>query len=320
MNTLKIKSGAYALLLLGSCVMLFISSFPHQALAISLKHNSVISDKTLKLGDIFDDLDSYSADRILGLAPRPGQEMVLNARTLMRISRAMDLSWKPENSAQYISLTRAATLIDRDMIEETLRAALQDKGLSGNYNIIFPRSVQDIILPLDQAPTSEISSLSIQLDKNWFEATLVAPSKNNPLETRKIRGTIERLVEIPVLKNNIRHGTVISRHDLDFISVNEKHVKGNLLLDEQDIIGLTPRRVLLAGKPIKDNEVVIPKIVSRGDLVTMIFRAGGLSLTAKGKALEHGAKGDTIRLVNASSHKTVQGLITARNEVLVENF
>ena len=94
---------------------------------------------------------------------------------------------------------------------------------------------------------------------------------------------------------------------------------GTPMLNRAAMIGMTPRRFILAGRPLRSGDMVAPKIVSRGDLVTVLLNQGPLSLTAKGKALENGAKGDVIRVVNVSSNVTIEALVTGVNEVRVDS-
>ena len=79
--------------------------------------------------------------------------------------------------------------------------------------------------------------------------------------------------------------------------------------------GLTPRRMIAAGKPVKANDVQAPRIVARGEAVTLIYKAGALNLTARGKALEFGAKGDVIRVVNTQSNRSIDAIVTGDQEV-----
>ena len=80
------------------------------ALAASLKDSAVVETDTLTLGDLFDGLD-HNRDYVLGAAPQPGQDMVLGARTLYRIAKAMNLPWRPSNAAEQITVRRTATVI-----------------------------------------------------------------------------------------------------------------------------------------------------------------------------------------------------------------
>lgn len=313
-----------ALGILGISAMGLALLTPQTASAVSLRHHSVVTGHTITLGDIFGGLEGaalkHKADRVIGASPRPGQDMVLNARTLMRIAMALDLPWRPTSAADQVVLRRAATLIDRDLIEERLRESLEDEGVEGNYNLIIPNEMSEVILPADMDKTIEITSMRYNPEYNRFEAELAAPSATNPVQKINVHGTVERLVDIPVLRSTLRAGDIIGQRDIDFISLPERRVKHNIILDPQDVIGLTPRRLVLADKPLKSDDLEAPRIVARGENVTMIFRQGPLLLTAQGKALEFGAKGDAIRVVNLSSSKTVEAIVSAEKEVTVKSF
>ncbi|GJL84369.1 MAG: flagellar basal body P-ring biosynthesis protein FlgA [Micavibrio sp.] len=301
-------------LFMGTMLLLTAS---HSAHAVDLRQNSVITDNTIKLGDVFYGL-SGDADKVLGPAPRPGTEMVLNARTLMRIAIALDLPWRPASSADYVVLSRAATLVDREQIENGLKEALIEKGLKGNYNLKFADGNTDIILPQGQPGTIEITSISFDPKKDWFEADIVAPSKNNPIHRARLSGQVERLTSVPVLSDTLHKGTIIGKRDIEFVDLPSRSVNHDYIRNADDLRGMTPRRILHAGKPIQTSEIQAPRIVERGDFVTMIFEDGMLSLTAKGKALENGAKGDFIRVVNTGSNRTVEAVVTAEREVTVQ--
>lgn len=318
MNEKTLKRQCTAVITFALIAILMIAH-SQSAAALSLKQNSVITGETITLGDIFQGL-SHDEGKVLGPAPRPGHDIVLNARTLMRIALALDLPWRPASSADYVVLSRAASVVERDTVETALKEELSHKGISGLYNLIIPSEMVDIILPLDQPATVEVSDLRIKRENNWFEATLNAPSKDNPLHRSRISGKIEPLSEIPVLKEAMRAGTVIGKHDIEMITVSNRSLGADLVVSAADLIGTTPRRLITPGQPVKVIEIEAPKIVERGEFVTMIFNRGPLQLTARGKALENGAKGDTIRVVNTSSNKTVEGLVTASKEVTVQNF
>lgn len=318
MKRMTITRQCTAIIILALCLLLAIS-YPGNASAISLKHDSVISGNMIKLGDVFDGLP-HSADKILGAAPRPGQDMILNARTLLRISLAMDLPWKPQSSADYVTLRRAATLVDRDTIESAIREKLSEKGLSGEYNIVIPPEKSEIILPASEPAQMEITSININRKNNWFEAKIVAPSQSNPIHRTRISGTYERLVDVPVLTEAMRAGMIIGRHDIEFIKMPERYLSSDMLIKAASLIGTTPRRMLTAGKPIKATEIQEPKIVERGEYVTVKFAHGPLQLTTRAKALENGARGDTIRVVNTNSNKTLEAIVTASKEVTVKTF
>ncbi len=91
----------------------------------------------------------------------------------------------------------------------------------------------------------------------------------------------------------------------------------NILTNIDDLIGQTPRRGISALKPIKTSDVHAPIVVKKGDLVVMTLKKGPLNLTTKGKALDSGAKGDIVRILNTSSHQTIEAEITGPQKVNV---
>lgn len=307
-----------AVIITALCILLAIV-YPQTASAINLKHNSVVTDDTLTLGDIFHGLP-HSEEKVLGAAPRPGSEMVLNARTLMRIALAMDLAWRPQNSAEYIVVSRAATLIERDTLESAIKSKLKSEGVTGNYKLLIPNEMAEIVLPEDQPAEIVITDVKVKHDRNWFEASVVAPSVENPIYRSRITGSIQKMVNVPVLKSPLRSGSIIGKHDIETITIPEKSLPQNIALNASELIGTTPRRMLSSGEPVKINEIEAPKLVERGDAITMTFKRGALELTAKGKALENGAIGDTIRVVNTGSKKTLEAIVTASQEVSIQSF
>ncbi len=302
------------ILIIALCVLT--PSFAH---AVGLKENSVVTDEYIRLGDVFYGL-SHNEDKVIGSAPAPGQDMVLNARILLKISKKMGLSWRPSSSMQRVTLTRQGTVIDRELIEANLKEQLQNKGLSGSYELIFTSTLSPIILPPEMEATMDVTDLNIKPDRNWFEATIIAPSKDNPIQRQHVSGTIQRMISVPVIRGALRKGDIIGARDIEMVEIREQSLKSNIILSSEDLIGLTPRRMLSPGKPIKDMDVEAPIIVKRGEFVTMYFNNGPLQLTARGKAMENGAKDDLIRVTNVASSKTIEAKVTNTREVHVSAF
>lgn len=288
--------------------------YPQTAAAVGLNHNSVITDKTIKAGDVFTGLNE-KADKVIGPAPLPGQDMVLNARTLLRIAMALDLPWRPETSMEQVVLTSAATVIDEETIESAIRGALEEKGIKGRYTITLDGEGHSMTLPHGTSPVVEVVAMDVKPEANWFEARLVAPSKDRPLSTAKVVGRIQRMTEVPVLRSGLNNGDIIGARDIEMMEIPDRSLNGDIILKAEDLIGMTPRRVVVAAQPIQFNQIESPRMVARGDIVTMIFKEGPLQLTAQGKALENGARGDKIRVVNVSSSKTILAEVSNTKEV-----
>lgn len=286
------------------------------AYAMGLRENSVVTDSSIKLGDIFYGLEK-DEDKVLGVAPAPGQELVLDANTLLRIAVALDLSWRPTRSNETITLRRQATIIEQDAIQAALKEKLAEENVSDNFMVKLPVEYQKIILPYDQPATLEVTDLKLDSDKKMFTAMISAPSADNPIQKFAINGAIEPVIKVPALVENLQNGRVIQESDIEMIEISEKDYSRDLFMDAQQLVGLTARRMILGGRPIHTTELISPQIVGRGDIVTLSLNDGVLNLTTQAKALENGAIGDMIRVVNTASNQTLQAQVTGERAVQI---
>jgi len=293
--------------------------YAQSASAVALKNYTEIEDNVIRLGDIFDGVP-HSADRILGAAPLPGQDITLNARTLFRVALALDLDWKPKSGTDYVVIRRAGTIVDEQTVLSALENALKDNGAYGHFKINIPGEHIQVTLPTNQPANVEIADINFNSARKTFEATLFAPSKANPELNRRISGSIENLIRVPTLKSTLNKGDVIRAKDITYTDIPERFLKQDIITKAEHLTGTTPRRYLSPSEPIKANDIEYPKIVQRGEAITMIFKQGPLQLTARGKALENGAKGDLIRVVNTGSNQTIDAIITAEKEVTVQTY
>ncbi len=90
-----------------------------------------------------------------------------------------------------------------------------------------------------------------------------------------------------------------------------------LASDPAELVGLRTRQPLAAGAPIALGQLERTPLVHRGDVVNMICVAGGMKITAKGKAEQTGYKDGLIRLTNLASKREVFGKILSQGTVLV---
>jgi len=300
-------------------IIILLTCVPTLAQAESLRQQAIIQDDVIRLGDLFNGLDR-NEDHVLGTAPQPGKDIVLSARTLQRVAVAMGLSWRPVSTRDSITVKRAATIIEEDIVKSHIRDALLAEGISGNYDLILTSGSSTIILPPSMRGTADVTKLQHDPETGWFSATLAAPSRDEPEVEAHFSGKIERLSEVPVLRDTVRNGMVIGERDIDIITIPSRLLNHDVILRAEDLKGLTPRRMIAAGKPIKEQDVESPRIVERGENVTVIYQNGPLRLTATGKALEYGAKGDIIRVVNNQTSQSIDATVSGKREVTVATF
>ena len=87
--------------------------------------------------------------------------------------------------------------------------------------------------------------------------------------------------------------------------------------DPDAVIGQAARRPLRAGAAIGARDVSAPQVVRANEVVTLTYENGGVSLSLRGKALSGGGVGDAINVLNVTSKKTIQAVVSGPGQALV---
>jgi flagella basal body P-ring formation protein FlgA len=61
------------------------------------------------------------------------------------------------------------------------------------------------------------------------------------------------------------------------------------------------------------------ELVQRGDPVTLVYEVPGILLTMRGKALDAGAEGDLVSVVNGQTKRTLQGKVSGPGRVTISS-
>ncbi|USI71980.1 flagellar basal body P-ring formation chaperone FlgA [Sphingomonas morindae] len=74
---------------------------------------------------------------------------------------------------------------------------------------------------------------------------------------------------------------------------------------------------LAEGMPVRAGDIRPVQQVRRGDTVAIAYRAGPLSITAQGRALNGGALGDPVRVLSAATRQTLDTVVDGPGRVRV---
>jgi flagella basal body P-ring formation protein FlgA len=85
----------------------------------------------------------------------------------------------------------------------------------------------------------------------------------------------------------------------------------------EQIIGMELTRSLDAGSTIGVNQLRPPKVIKRGQQVTLVAGAGNLQVRMQGKALGDATAGERVRVTNLSSNQQVEGIANSDGTVSV---
>ena len=83
------------------------------------------------------------------------------------------------------------------------------------------------------------------------------------------------------------------------------------------VLGQALRVAVQAGRPLRVDDLTAPEVVARNQLIKLHYALGGMTIAADGRALDAGAAGQSVRVMNLSSRGTVQGVVLPDGSVQV---
>jgi flagella basal body P-ring formation protein FlgA len=119
-----------------------------------------------------------------------------------------------------------------------------------------------------------------------------------------------------VAAHAIVSGSVLTAGDVRTEQHDMTELPPGYLDDPAIAVGRTAARPILGGAILSIQQLVASRAVQRGQTVTLVADAGGISIRMAGRALSDGLVNQRVRVQNLSSGKVVEGI--ARSEQVVE--
>lgn len=119
-------------------------------------------------------------------------------------------------------------------------------------------------------------------------------------------------VPLPVLSHDVERGALLGA--ADFV-LEERPLPPGPIAGPGQILGKEATRRLAAGTLVRASDVAEPRLVRRGEPVTLSIRSGSLLIRAQGRALNDGRKGDLVRVVALPTSRTLDGIVEGSGAV-----
>lgn len=282
-----------------------------------LRPHVLVNGRDVRLGDLFDGAGRY-ADKTVAYAPAPGRKLTLEPSWLRRVARAYGVRWRPTSSLDQTVIERRSVVVDTTQIQDAiLREARRKNKITGKLEVVLDNRILQLHLPVDMPASVSIRSLTQDPRTSRFSALIFAPDPRPGAIRMTITGELHRMMDVPVLARRAAPGDIISASDIEWISVRGNRLSSHVILDDAKLVGMSPKRPITENRPIRIGEIRMPILVKKGARVTVTYQTPFLQLTATGKSLQNGAKGDTIRVRNLRSNTTIDATVISTGRVAV---
>jgi flagella basal body P-ring formation protein FlgA len=286
--------------------------------SVSLRENISVDSTYIRLSDLFTNVPEDKADTAVAYAPKPGRRAAFDARWLYRVARAYGLEWRPLSADLRTLVSRDSIIVQKQEILEAIQDALVHYDLPDNPMVELSNRNLRVHVPSNILPEVRIEDITFNARSNRFGAVVAIGEKDmNVVERIRVSGQVHRMLEIPTLSRRLAKGEIITEHDITWVKARADRTQRNVIVNAEDIIGMTPKRGLQAERPIRATDIQRPVIVPKGSIVTIILKKPGMTLTATGRAMQNGADGETIRVNNAKTKRTIEAIVIGSGMVTV---
>jgi flagella basal body P-ring formation protein FlgA len=278
----------------------------------TLRRETTVVGEVVRIGDLVENAGAVAAVPIFR-APDLGQTGSVPAARVLDAIRPHHIIWLNTRGLDEVLVTRASRAIAGKEIEARLLRALG--GQPGLSDLKDPAaSFDNEVRPIYIEPNAELSIARLAYDPRTrrFDVAFDLPTSTGRRAAMRVTGTLVETVEAAVPVRAIAAGDLLKASDV----VVERRPKTEAAAVE-DVVGYAAKRALRVGEVIRAADVTKPELVGRNETVLISFEAPGMVLSLRGKALESGALGDVVNVLNTQSKRTLHATVSGPGRVTV---
>jgi flagella basal body P-ring formation protein FlgA len=286
----------------------------------SLRAETVVTGNVVRIGDLIENA-GIVANTPIFRAPALGQTGIVTATQVLDAVRSHALVGIDPGDVSEIRVTRASRAIAPHEIETILAASLARTyglGAASDVAFEFDRTLRTVQVGPGVTAAGHIEQLRYDLHTGRFDALFAVSGA--PAARMRLSGNAFTTSEAVTLSRSLARGEIVRVSDLALKRIPRSQIAPDTITDPEQAIGRAARDAIGAGKALRTSELVKPQLVQRNDSVTLVYQVPGITLAVRGKAMDGGAEGDLIDVVNVQSNRTVRGAISGPGRVSVTSI
>ncbi|KAB1073879.1 flagellar basal body P-ring formation chaperone FlgA [Methylobacterium planeticum] len=284
--------------------------------ALRLRGDVTARGDILTLGDLVEGASQEAGQRPLFRAPALGATGTIQARRIVEAVAAIGLGSVETGGRVQIAVQRAVRRVGAPEIEAALKRSLETAyGLDPRgISVRLDGEAPVLLAPVDL--NGQAAALDVTYDpRSRRIGGLISLGERQA--SLRVSGLVVEMREVAVLARTVSRGEPVLAAD---ITLERRPREGSPPDAQSGISGIVAevaQRTLSAGSVLRTGDTAPPELVNRGEAVTIVYDAPGISLSMRGSASESGRLGATINVVNGASKKILQATVVGPGRVSV---
>jgi flagella basal body P-ring formation protein FlgA len=284
-----------------------------------LKAEATVSSGIVRIGDLVEHA-GIIANVPIFRAPDLGATGTVPVEAVVEAVARHQLIGLDTGDASEVTVTRLSRTSPAKAIEDRVArqlAAQYALGPAKDVTVTFDRELTAIQVEPSAKGDPRIAALNYDSRSGRFEVTLDMPTGASTRGALRLAGRAAATAEVVTVARALERGEVIRAADVVVERRPRAEIGRELLRSTDDVVGLAARAQLRPGQLLRGADLMKPEVVQHNETVTLIYELPGIRLTVRGKAVEGGAEGDTISVLNEQSKRTVQGVVAGPGRVVI---
>lgn len=138
--------------------------------------------------------------------------------------------------------------------------------------------------------------------------------------TWSVRVPVSAQVWRPVvtLTRPVPRGTILRAEHLRLAPMDLLALPRGYLTDPEAAVGMQTTLALRTDSPLAPGALAPPKLIRRGEQVTVVAGIGPVSVRGQGVAMQDGVEGARVKVRNPISGRVVEGRVTAPGRIMIQ--
>jgi flagella basal body P-ring formation protein FlgA len=284
-----------------------------------LKELVAVTSDVVRIGDLVEN-SGDAADIPVFRAPDLGQTGSVPVAQIADALRPHGVTGFEAAGLSEVVVTRLSRAItSRDIADRIAQALAGQFGFGDAQNLSIALDRQIRVVHVESTVTADlmVAHMSANPRTGRFDIAFELPGSAAAQRMRlRFTGTAVETVEAATLTRSLRAGEVVKNSDVA-IERRPKSEIGGEALGIGQTVGLAAKQPLRGGQVLRSTDLMRPQVVQRNEAVTLLYEVPGIVLRVRGKALETGAVGDVVGVLNIQSNRTIQATVTGPGHVTV---
>lgn len=126
---------------------------------------------------------------------------------------------------------------------------------------------------------------------------------------------VDVVLPVVTLTGPVPRNSILREANLTRTETNLAGLRDGYLIDPADAVGMAARHNLRSDGVLYQHQLAAPKLVSKGDTVTLASSVGAVTVTTNAVALTDGVYGEKVDVRNPRSNRVISAWVTGAGSV-----